>query len=154
MFLTVFQKIKAGITDKVEKSKSGLYVYLLFPISMSFLLTFTGSRIISHLAPWLYLPVVPGLRVHHFAYGFFVLAASGYFALIYNGAKAKYFISLLHGFGLGLAFDEFAMWLRLRDDDAARWSYDGFLVFLSVVILILTAKPGIKMLKKLVNFNP
>ncbi|MBU1148473.1 hypothetical protein KKI23_00100, partial [Patescibacteria group bacterium] len=64
-------------------------------------------------------------HVHHFAYGIFVLAISGYLALIFDGPRAKYLISLLHGFALGLTFDEYWFWIRLSDDDPARWSYDG-----------------------------
>jgi len=73
-------------------------------------------------------------------------------ALIFNGPRAKYLISLLHGFGLGLAFDEFGMWLRLRNDDPTRWSYDGFIVIIGIFLLIVSAKPGVKMLKKLWPF--
>ena len=84
--------------------------------------------------------------------GFFVLAASGYFALIFSGPKAKYLISLLHGFGLGLAFDEFGIWLKLSDSDPARWSYDGFLIMVGLFLFVISVKPGLKMLKILWPF--
>ena len=149
----VFRRMKSAIRERVENNKPGLYVYLLFPMAAAFLITFIISRMISHFFPWLYLPLMPGVRVHHFAYGFFVLAASGYLALIFDGSRAKYFISMLHGIGLGLALDEFGMWLRLRDDDPVRWSYDGFFIFLGLFLLILTAKSGIRMLKILWPFR-
>ncbi|MEK7537073.1 MAG: hypothetical protein AAB584_01345 [Patescibacteria group bacterium] len=139
--------MRTAIHHRVENNKPGLYVYLLFPMATAFLITFIISRMISYFWPWLYLPILPDVRVHHFAYGFFVLAASGYLALIFDNARAKYFISLLHGLGLGLALDEFGMWLRLRDDEPVRWGYDGFLIFFGVIFLIVSAKPGIKMLK-------
>lgn len=142
-----------AIRSRVERRQPGLYVYLMFPIAVAFLLTFVGARIVSHLAPELYLPIAPGLRIHHFAYGFFVLALSGYLALIFDGPRAKYLISLFHGFGLGLSFDEFGMWMRFKDDDITRWSYDGLIVIAGLFLLILSAKTGIKMLKVLWPFS-
>ena len=152
--LSILQKMKLTIHQKVKHGQGGLYAALVFPIAFAFILTFAGSRIFSYLAPDFYFfEIEPGLRIHHFAYGFFVLAASGYLALLFNGPRAKYLISLFHGFGLGLAFDEFGMWLRLKDDDPTRWNYDGFLIILSFFFLILSAKPGIKMLRLLWPFK-
>lgn len=54
---------------------------------------------------------------------------------------------MLHGIGLGLAFDEFGIWLHLRDDDPARWSYDGLLIVVGVIIIVISAKPGIRFVK-------
>lgn len=141
-----------SIKHKVTTQEPGLYISLVFPIVVSFLLTFVLARFVSHIAPDLHIPWSKSIRVHHFAYGFFVLAASGYLALIFNGSRAKYLISLLHGFGLGLAFDEFGIWLRLSDDDPARWSYDGFLIITGLILIIISAKGGVKMLKKLWPF--
>lgn len=148
MFLEFFSKItrKRIISEGIETQKNGLYFYLIFPIAISFLLTFSLSRLINYLYPSLFL-TIGEVHIHHFAYGFFVLAVSGYLALIFNDQKAKYLISLLHGFGLGLALDEFGMWLRLRDDEPIRWGYDGLLIFFGLIFIIVSAKPGIKMLK-------
>lgn len=128
-------------------NQPGLYIAVIFPISISFLLTFTGARILSRIAPWFYLEPSPGLHIHHFAWGIFVLAIAGYLAMIFNGPRANYLISLLYGFGLGLAFDEFGMWLRFRDDDPIRWEYDGFIIVIGVFFLILSAKAGIHFIK-------
>jgi len=112
MLLSMFKKMKMAIHQKVENQQPGLYISLLFPIMAAFIITFAGSRVFSYFAPGFYFfEVEPGLRIHHFTYGFFILAGSGYLALIFNGPRAKYLISLLHGFGLGLAFDEFGMLL-------------------------------------------
>jgi hypothetical protein len=138
--------MKQSIRERVDYQEPGLYVYIVFPIVTAFLLTFGIARLISHVDPYVYFSW-QGIHVHHFTYGFFVLAAAGYLGLVFSGARAKYLIALLHGFGLGLAFDEFAMWLNLNGDDSARWSYDGFLIVIGCVLLILTAKPGLKMLR-------
>jgi len=154
MVLKIFRKMREGIDNKLGNGRPfDLSVALIFPIAFAFLLTFIGSRLFSHFAPGFYLfEVEPGLRVHHFTYGFFILAAAAYLALIHTGPKAKYLISLLMGFGLGLAFDEFGMWLRLKDDAIARWNYDGFNIIAGFFFLVLFARPGIRLLKKLWPF--
>ena len=141
------------IREKIERSEAGLYFYLVFPIAFAFLVTFMLSRIFNIISPNFYLIGLTVGHVHHFAYGFFILAISGYLALIFNDSKAKYLISLLHGFGLGLAFDEFGLWINLRDDDLTRWNYDGFLIILGFFFLILSAKRGVKMFKVLWSFR-
>ena len=138
--------MKSSIRWRVIHHGHGLYLYIIFPIAAAFLLTFVGARIISHLWPDIYLPW-SGVHVHHYAYGFFILAVAGYLALVHSGPRAKYLIALLHGFGLGLAFDEFGIWLHLNDDDPARWSYDGFIIIIGVIFLIITANSGLKFVK-------
>ncbi len=153
--LGIFSKItrKNIIHEKIERSEAGLYFYLVFPIAFSFLLTFGIARLISYWNPGLTISFIENYRIHHFVYGFFVLAISGYLALIHNGPRARYLIALLYGLGLGLAFDEFAFWIRLTDDDPARWSYDGFLIIIGLFFLILSASRGVKMLRFLWPFG-
>ena len=139
--------MKSSIKWRVDHHQSGLYLYVVFPIAVSFLLTFTGARVINHIFPDLYIPWPVEAHVHHYAYGFFILAAAGYLALVFSGPRAKYWISLLHGLGLGLAFDEYGLWLNLKDEDPARWGYDGFLIITGTVLLIISAKSGIKFVK-------
>jgi len=138
--------MKSVIKQKVIHHQHGLYLYIIFPIASTFLLTFIGARIVSHIAPNFFIPF-SGIHVHHFAYGFFVLAAAGYLALVFSGPRAKYLIALLHGFGLGLSFDEFGIWLHLKDGAPERWSYDGFLIIVAIIFLIITARPGFQFVK-------
>lgn len=155
MLFSFFRKTREGINRKVETGESGLYAFLAFPILFAFILTFAGSRAIGYLItygllPQLYLQPSPGLHVHHFTYGVFILFIAGYLALSFPGAqRARFWIAMLHGFGLGLAMDEFGMWLRLRDDNIVRWSYDGFNITIGLFLFILMFKPGLRMLKKL-----
>ena len=150
--LNIFSRMHRAIRHKVTTQEPGLYVSLTFPIAVAFLITFTLARFISLLAPGLNITIAD-THIHHFVWGISVLAISGYLALIFGGPRAKFLISLLYGFGLGLAFDEFAFWLKLTDDDPARWSYDGFFVVLGLIFLIISAKPGVKMLKRLWPFS-
>lgn len=144
VLFSIFSKItqRDALTKKITTNGKGVYLYILFPIAVAFLITFVGARIISHIDPSFYIHLIKGVRVHHFAYGIVVLAASGYLALINNGPRSKYLIALLHGFGLGLAFDEFGIWLRLSDNDPARWSYDGVVVLIAFFVLMISAESG------------
>ena len=149
--------MKNSVTRKIETKEPGLYVSILFPMMLAFLVTFIGERFFSHLITWNYVSSnfywqpSPGLHVHHYIYGFFILAISGYLALIHNGPRGTYLISLLHGFGLGLALDEFGMWLRLRDDDIARWNYDGFFIMVGFFLLLLALPAGWRLFRRLWN---
>lgn len=136
--------MKAAIKQRVIHHEQGLYLYIVFPIAVSFLLTFLGARVLNNIWPDLYIPWPVEAHIHHFAYGFFILAASGYLALVFSGPRAKYWISLLHGFGLGLAMDEYGLWLHLENNEVARWSYDGLLIFLGVAFIVISARPGVK----------
>ncbi len=152
--LSIFRKMSAHVRHKTLTKEPGLHVALLFPIMVAFLLTFIGSRAIGYLITYQYIPEIylepsPGLHVHHFTYGVFIMFAASYLALIFNGPRAKFYISLLLGFGLGLAFDEFGMWLKLRDDEAARWSYDGLNIIVGMFFFIISLQPGVRLLKKL-----
>ena len=146
-------KVEGLIRQKIVTHKPGLYLDLLFPIATTFLLTFIGSRIIGYLMPWLYLEIGPGLHVHHFTYGVFILALTSYLGLIFEGPKAKFWIAGLFGFGLGLAFDEFAMWLNLSDDNPLRWDYDGFIIVASVFVVLLTFHPGLAFIQRHLPFS-
>lgn len=142
LLFSVFSRMKGSIKWHVQHHASGLYLYIVFPIAVSFLLTFIGARTFNHFWPNLYIPWPVNEHIHHYAYGFFILAASGYLALVFSGPRAKYYISLLHGFGLGLAFDEYGFWLKLTEDSIARWEYDGFIIIIGLILLIISAKPG------------
>lgn len=144
MLLSIFSKItqKDALTKKIASQGSDVYLYILFPITVAFLIAFIGSRIITHLDPNFSLHILKDIHVHHFAYGIILLVASGYLALINSGPLVKYFIALLYGLGLGLVFDEFGIWLRLSDNSSARYSYDGVVVLIAFFILMISAESG------------
>ena len=138
--------MKSSIRYRVVNHKPGLYLSLVFPIAVAFLITFGVARMVSLYWPALTIPWASTFRVHHFVYGIFILMVSGYLALVFSGPRAKFFISLLHGFALGLTFDEIWFWLKLSDSDLDRWSYDGLLVFVGLIFLIISTPHGIKAL--------
>ncbi len=105
-----------------------------FLILISFLATFGLSRFVTLNFPNLFL-TVRHIHVHHFAYGFLILAFVGYFLLTQpRPRKTRLKMSLLFGIGLGLAFDEFAMWIQLEDAYYNRGSYDA-VIFIALLLL-------------------
>ncbi len=106
-----------------------------FLILISFLATFALSRLITSLPfPNLYLKV-RGTHIHHLAYGIFILGVSGFLSLVQERSpKTRLQLSILFGIGLGLAFDEFAMWIQLEDVYKDRSTYDAIVV-ISLILL-------------------
>jgi len=106
-----------------------------FLILISFLATFAFSRFVTSLPfPNLYLKV-RDIHVHHFAYGIFILGIVGFLSLVLERTdKLKLQLSVIYGIGLGLAFDEFAMWIQLEDVYKDRSTYDA-IVSISLILL-------------------
>ena len=108
-----------------------------FLILISFLATFAGSRLFNTLFPDT-LIVVRGTHVHHFAYGFILLALIGYYAITQpREPKTRLKLSLLYGFALGVAFDEFAMWIQLDDIYKDRSTYDAIVIITLILLNIV-----------------
>lgn len=144
---------KRAISERVALDEPGLYFYLLFPIAFAFLVTFGVSRIISYYRPDIFVQLY-NYHVHHYTWGILILTIAGYLALVFEDApRAKYLISLLYGAGLGLAFDEFGIWLKLSDGQPARWSYDGLLIVTGLFFIVLSSGAGLKMLRLLWAFE-
>lgn len=105
-----------------------------FIILISFLATFATSRLITTVFPDLFLKV-RGEHVHHFAYGIILLGIIGYISLTQSHSpQARLRLSLFYGMALGLAFDEFAMWIQLDNVYRDRSTYD-VIVFISLTLL-------------------
>lgn len=103
-----------------------------FRILLTFLLTFIVARTYVLFAthgvfedPYLY---IRGYHIHHLNYGIVIMSIAGFLALVYPGDEHRLKIGTLYGFGLGLTFDEFGMWMKLDDDYWTRTSYDAVVV--------------------------
>src|SRR5436189_5211613 len=94
-------------------------------VAAAFILTAAGARLFSLVLPWVHWEPVPGMHIHHYVYGIFILAAAGYLALIFKGDGATPWIASLYGLGVGLTFDEFGMWLNPPILRGVRWNKDG-----------------------------
>ncbi len=106
-----------------------------FLILLSFLAAFIFARIYSLVAA----PVLiyRDVHIHHLNYGIAFLALSGFLSFYLSNSRFRNKIILLYGIGLGLTFDEFAMWLHLEDHYWMRTSYDAIIVISAVLINIV-----------------
>jgi hypothetical protein len=101
-------------------------------------LTVIVARLLNYVFPRTHLPLVPGMRLHHYVLGIFILTAAGYLALLFKGPRATMWIALLYGLGVGLTFDEFGFWFnppRLVMARSARWESTGILVIVSFFVV-------------------
>lgn len=112
-----------------------------FNVLVYFLFTFILVRLFVY--AWTY-EIIPEIRViikevhiHHLNYGIFLLAITGYWALVNRKEINRLRIAKLYGIGLALTFDEFGMWLHLQDDYWMRHSYDIVIVTLAVFLNIV-----------------
>jgi len=106
-------------------------------VAAAFILTAAGARLFSLVLPWVHWEPIPGLHIHHYVYGIFILTAAGYLALVFKSHRATLWIALLYGLGVGLTFDEFGMWLNPPFQRGVRWSTNGLTIV--IVGLVMAA---------------
>src|SRR2546425_7821638 len=106
-------------------------------VAAAFTLRAGGARLFSLVLPWVHWEPIPGLHIHHYVYGIFILTAAGYLALVFKSHRATLWIALLYGLGVGLTFDEFGMWLNPPFQRGVRWSTNGLTIV--IVALVMAA---------------
>lgn len=84
-----------------------------FWILSAFLPTFIIARLLVRYDPHIFLQA-HGQHVHHFTYGFLLLAIAGYLGIVRKN-KAPIWLAIMFGIGLALAVDETGMWLHLTN---------------------------------------
>ncbi|PYS04470.1 MAG: hypothetical protein DMG15_12195 [Acidobacteria bacterium] len=104
-------------------------------IAGAFILTAAGARLFSLVLPWVHWEPIPGMHIHHYVYGIFILTVAGYLALIFKSERATLWIALLYGLGVGLTFDEFGMWLNPPFQRGVRWSTNGLAIVIGALVL-------------------
>ncbi len=113
-----------------QKNKSVSFIIFIF-----FLLAFLGSRLLVYFFPNFHLFNTSAGSVHHLVYGIILISVIGYISLVMNlNEKNRMRFAVLYGIGLGLAYDEFAMWLKLEDVYYDRRSYDIVLVLALIML--------------------
>ncbi len=120
--------------DRLLPNKDKAIPFIIFS---SFLATYLVMRIFIYLFPKIFLNL-RGTHVHHFAYGLIVITLVGAYDLIVRPkGKALNYVAIIFGIAMAFSYDEFGMWLRLRDNDVARYGFDAIitisLVFLNII---------------------
>src|SRR5213076_2769433 len=105
-------------------------------VAAAFIFTAAGARLFSLVLPWVHWEPIPGLHIHHYVYGIFILTVAGYFALIFKGPAATMWIALLYGLGVGLTFDEFGMWVNPPFVRGVRWNSNGLMIIVLALGLL------------------
>ena len=117
-----------------------------FIVLVSFLVTFIISRTViylidAHMFPDLYI-YIGETHVHHLNLGIFLLSISGFLGLAVPNHRYRDLLAIVFGIGLGLTFDEFALWLFLQDDYYARISYEA-IITISLILLNIIYFPDL-----------
>jgi hypothetical protein len=121
-----------------------------FIVFAAFLLTFVVARLYVYLTnsdimsvPFLIggSLIIRGIHIHHLNWGIFILAITGFLSLYDVRPRIHRILAVFYGIGLGLTFDEFALWLRLRDDYSARITFEAITI-ISLILLNLLYFPG------------
>ena len=108
-----------------------------FIIFSSFLATYVVARLFCYVFPSIFLHL-RGVHIHHFAYGIITLTAVGFYDLVTRPTGSTlYKTAAAFGVGLALAYDEFGMWLRLRDHNVSRFGYDAIVIIVLVLLNII-----------------
>ena len=142
--------IKAVVTvyrNMIVKRHMEINFWILY----MFIFGFVGARLVVRYLPEAAL-VINGVHIHHFAYAFMILAIVGLAGL--NDWHKKYprIIGGLYGLSLGIAFDEFGMWIHLTDDYWVRQSYDAIMVIGAILIsMVYFASFWRKLFEKIID---
>jgi hypothetical protein len=109
-----------------------------FIILISFLATFTISRFVVNFFPDLFLNI-RHTHIHHFSYGIILLSLSNLLLLtLPHNEKNQLKLAILSGVALGLAFDEFGMWIDLEENSYwSRQNYDAIMLISLILLNII-----------------
>ncbi len=117
-----------------------------FLFFVAFLITFGFIRTSAHLIRaqvswWPGNVNVGGTHIHHLVWGIVLLMVAGYVGVtIAPPSPWHEIIAILFGVGTGLALDEFALWLDLKDvywSDQGRKSIDAVIVAATITGMVL-----------------
>jgi hypothetical protein len=103
-----------------------------FWVLSAFIPTFIGARLIVNFYPSFFVPV-KGEHIHHFAYGFVILALTGYISVV-RPRRSPPWLAFLFGVGLALALDEAGMWWHLTNHYYNDTSEDVIIVTSAILI--------------------
>ncbi len=117
-----------------------------FIIFTSFVISFAAARSFVMFEPESFQLFIKQYHIHHFYYGFALLAIANWIALTTNRRFMFRLAAMLFGIGLGLFIDEFGLLLTcttpaLNCNYWVRQSYDAFMLIGGILLAILYSKP-------------
>lgn len=122
-----------------------------FWILTAFIPTFAIARLWVRYFPETFVQV-NGQHIHHFAYGFIILAVAGYLAIT-RPKRSTPILAIIFGIGLGLAIDETGMWLHLTNYYYNETSENIIIISTAVLInLVYLRKFWIRLVKEIFNW--
>jgi hypothetical protein len=116
-----------------------------FLIFLTFLATFIVSRAYIYITNHDILEsifsvdyiTIANVHIHHFIWGILLISISGFISLISTNPHLLRRLAIVYGIGLGLTFDEFAIWLKLDSNYFSRLSYDSIITISLLLINIV-----------------
>ncbi|MDO8657510.1 MAG: hypothetical protein Q7K55_02120 [Candidatus Levybacteria bacterium] len=121
--------LKTAYKDLIVDHEKDMHFWML----VTFLPTFIILRLIVYFvvfgSPSFFIEIYD-IHVHHMTFGIISLAVIGYLSLTASSRQFKIRLSAFFGIGLAFTFDEFGMWLNLKDDYWIRQSYDAVLIII------------------------
>jgi len=133
----------SSVYDRAIVDTGRLPEFLFF---VSFLITFGFIRTSAHMIKaqvswWPGNVEVGGTHIHHLVWGIVTLMVTGYVGVtIAPPSPWQEIIAVFFGIGMGLALDEFALWLDLKDvywEQQGRKSIDAVIIAATITGLIL-----------------
>ena len=121
-------------------------------VFISFLITFLIARIFATYFAKLSL-IINIYHIHHFYYGFALLALSNWILLVTDKDSLKKLSAVFMGIGAGLIIDELGLLLNCTSnglicDYNSRISFDVFTVIIGLLLLFLYSGPVYRFLKR------
>jgi tetrahydromethanopterin S-methyltransferase subunit E len=120
--------VRVSYQDLIQKRSQESAFWVLG----AFVPTFLLARLVVYLLPSTALHI-NGTHIHHFAYGFVLLAIGGFAAVVHEGKPLRW-AAFMYGAGLALVADEAGIWLRLDAHYYVRLSYDA-VVFVGALLV-------------------
>lgn len=122
-------------------------------IFISFLLTFLITRIFANYFAKLSL-IINEYHIHHFYYGFILLFAAAWIALVSNRDRLHKLSSILLGIGSGLILDEIGLLLNCTSNGKIcnytdRATFDIIVISMGILLLILYYPPFFKFIRRI-----
>jgi hypothetical protein len=151
-------EIDLGFSGSAAPRTSVLILFAAFLVS--FLFIRTSARLMrSPKVPWWPGSVTTegGLHIHHMVFGIVLMLIGGTLGFALDEAQSPWIelAAVAFGFGAGLTFDEFALWVHLEDvywSEEGRQSVDAAIIAIAFVGLVLagafsaslnTSSPGL-----------